>query len=65
MRRYFFISMPKPLSFVITIIMVVIMLLAVTSYISDNALPVGTGGVKANATLEDITERLYEEMERR
>ena len=65
MRRYFFISMPKPMSFVITVLVVIIMMLAISSLITDNALPVGTGGVKANATLEDITERLYEELERR
>lgn len=65
MRRYFLISMPKPMTFVIAVLIITVIMLAVSSFVSDNALPVGTGGVKANATLEDITERLYEEIERR
>jgi len=64
-RRYFFVSMPKPLSFIVTVIIATIIMLAVAGFISDKAMPVGTGGEKANATLEDIAERLYEDMERR
>ena len=64
MKRYFFVSIPKPLSFFITAALLILVTLAVGSYIAENPLPVGGGKANINITLEDVAEKLYGEMSR-
>lgn len=64
MKKYFFVSMPKPLSFIITIVLMVIIIITIGNYIAENPIPVGGGTVNVNATLEDLAEKFYEDMNR-
>lgn len=60
MRKYFFVSIPKPFSFVITILLITLVMIAIGSYFAENPFQVFGDGTRTNITLEDIAENIYE-----